>query len=174
MSRKESAVDSDAAAGAAGSSSSDEVAAEQVVGGRVGLGRVEQAQHRVAGAGAGGERRAGGAQARVAVDGGGLGHGEQLAAPFVQQQVEPEERLQAAAEARLRPPRALRDRPHPPPLRRVEVEDAVGLAVADAAQDDRLRLQRLAGHDRLYVERGAGRRRRRGRRRSRTWQAGQK
>ena len=43
-----------------------QVAAEQVVGGRVGLGRVEQPQHRVAGAGAGGQRRAGGAQPRVA------------------------------------------------------------------------------------------------------------
>ncbi len=63
---------------------------------------VEQAQHRVAGAGAGVERRPGGAQARVAVERRDAGHGEQLAAAFVQDQVEAEERLQPPAEARLR------------------------------------------------------------------------
>ena len=149
-----------------------QVAAEQVVGGRVGLGRVEQAQHRVAGAGAGGQGRAGGAQPRVAVDGRDVGHREQVAAAFVQDQVEAEERLQAPAEARFRFPRALGDRAEPAPRLRVEVEDAVRLAVADAAQDDRLRLDRRSGH-RSYVDRRAGRRRR-GRRRSRTWQLGQK
>ena len=102
LSRKESAVSRLAAPLRRRVVEQRQVAAEQVVGGRVGLGRVEQAQHRVAGAGAGVERRAGGAQARVAVDGGDVGHGEQLAAAFVQDQVEPEEGLQAAAEARLR------------------------------------------------------------------------
>ena len=90
-----------------------QVAAEQVVGGRVGLGRVEQPQHRVAGAGGGGQRRARGAQPRVAVDGGDAGDGEQLAAALVQHQVEPEERLQPPAEARARLPRPLGDRADP-------------------------------------------------------------
>ena len=52
--RKESAVSRPAARGCGRVVEQRQVAAEQVVGGRVGLGRVEQAQHRVAGAGAGG------------------------------------------------------------------------------------------------------------------------
>ena len=93
-----------------------QVAAEQVVGGAVRLGRVEQPQHGVAGRArrrrSPGRRSAG----RVAVDGRGAGHRAEVAAALVQHQVEPEERLQPAAEARLRPPRALRDRVHPPAL----------------------------------------------------------
>ena len=134
-----------------------QVAAEQVVGGQVGLGRVEQPQHRVAGAGAGGQRRAGGAQARVAVDRRHVGHRHQVAAAFVQDQVEPEERLQAAAEARLRFARALGDRAEAAPRLRVEMEDPVRLAVADAAQHDRLRLYGLSGHE-IKGDRRTGRR----------------
>ena len=67
---------------------------------------------------------------------------QQLAPPLVEHEVEPEERLQPPAEPRLRPPRPLRDRPDLPPRRGVEVDDAIGLAVADAAQDDRLGLER--------------------------------
>ena len=182
LSRKESAASSPAAARLAGVVEQREVAAEQVVGGRVGLGRVEQAQHRVAGAGAGGQRRAGGAQPRVAVDGGDAGHRHQVAAAFVEDEVEAEERLQAAAEARLRFARPLGDRPEAAPRRRVEVEDAVGLAVADAAQDDRLRLDGRSGHessvadttDRPTTCLGQRLLRRRRRLRSFTWQLGQK
>ena len=55
-------------------------------------------------------------------------------------------------------PRPLGDRADPAPRLRVEVEDAVGLAVADAAQHHRLCLQRRSGHSRIYGERRAGRR----------------
>ena len=69
---------------------------------------------------------------------------------LVEHEVEPEERLEAPAEARLGAPHALRDRAHPPAIRGIEVQDPVGLAVADAAQHDRLRLQG-AGHRRYYT-----------------------
>src|SRR4029077_18765077 len=68
------------------------------------------------------------------------------AAAFVQDQVEPEEGLQPAAEARPRFAHALGDRVDPPACRRVEMEDAIRLPVANAAQDDRLGLHRLSGH----------------------------
>ncbi len=123
-----------------------QVAAEQVVGGPVRLGRVEQPQDRVAAPRRGPDRDAVGAQARVAVDRRGAGHGAEVAAPLVQHQVEAEERLEAPAEPRLRPPRALRDRVHPPALGRVQVEDPVGLAVADAPQHDSFCLE-ASGHD---------------------------
>ena len=48
----------------------------------------------------------------------GGGHRRQVAAALVQDQVEAEERLQPAAEARARPAHALGDRPDPPPRRR--------------------------------------------------------
>ena len=75
------------------------------------------------------------------------GHRGQVAPPLVEDQVEPEERLQPPAEARPRPPRPLRDRPDPPAGGAVEVQHAIRLAVADAAQHDRLGLER-AGHAR--------------------------
>ena len=75
---------------------------------------------------------------------------QQVAAALVEHEVEAEERLQAPAEARLGAPHALRDRAHPAAIRGIEVQDAVGLAVADAAQHDRLGLQR-AGHRLLYL-----------------------
>src|SRR2546423_4548863 len=67
-------------------------------------------------------------------------HRRQLTSALVEDQVEPEERLQPSTETRSRPSRALRDRADPPARGAVEVQDPVGLAVANAAQDDRLGL----------------------------------
>ena len=79
------------------------------------------------------------AQARVAVDRLGARDREQLAAALVEHEVEAEERLEPAAEAAARAPHALGDRADPAAVRGVEVQDPVGLAVADRAQHDRLR-----------------------------------
>ncbi len=86
------------------------------------------------------------AQARVALDRLGPRDGQQVAAPLVEHELDAEERLQAPAEAAARAPHALGDRAELAAMRGVEVQDAVGLAVAHRAQDDRLRLQRMAGH----------------------------
>ena len=56
------------------------------------------------------------------------------------------ERLEPRAEARLRPPDALRDRPDAAAVERVEVEDAIGLAEPERAQHDRLGLVGAARH----------------------------
>ena len=74
------------------------------------------------------------AQAREPGDGLRARDRQQLAAPLVEHQVEAEERLQAPAEPAARPPHALRDRADPAAARRVEVQDAVGLSVADRAE----------------------------------------
>src|SRR5205823_6007431 len=55
---------------------------------------------------------------------------------------ETEERLEPAAEARAHLADALGDRADPSPLRGIEMQDAIGLRVAQRAQDDRLGLQR--------------------------------
>ena len=123
-----------------------EITAEQVVGGQVGLGRVEQAQDGVAGAGAAADRGAVGAQPRVAVDGGDAGHRHQVTAPFVEDEVDAEERLQPPAEAGFRLAGALCDRPEAAQRRRVEVQDPIGLPVSDAPQDNCLRLDRGSRH----------------------------
>ena len=121
-----------------------QVAAEQVVGGEVRLLGVAEAQHRVAGARRGPQRRPVGSQVGVRGDRVRRGHRAQIAAALVEDQVEPKERLQPPAEARARLAHALGDRPDPPPRGAVEVQDPIRLAVADAAQDDRLGLE-LAG-----------------------------
>jgi hypothetical protein len=59
----------------------------------------------------------------------------------VEHQVEPEEGLQAAAEARARPARSLGDGADATPLGAVEVKDAIGLAEANASQHHRLGLE---------------------------------
>ena len=122
-----------------------QLVAEQVVGGRVGLGRVEQPQDRLAGLGAALERGAVLAQAGVGVDGVGLADRAELAAALVQHELHAAERLEAAAEPRFHPPHALRHRAHAAAVGRVEVQHAIGLAVADRAQHDRFCLKR-AGH----------------------------
>ena len=58
----------------------------------------------------------------------------------MQLDVQAKERLQAPAEAAARAPHALGDRPDPAAVARVEVQDPVGLAVAQRAQHDRLGL----------------------------------
>ena len=65
--------------------------------------------------------------------------------PSCSSMLQPEERLQAPAEAAARAAHALGDRAHPPARRRVQVQDAIGLAVAHRAQHDRLGLDR-SGH----------------------------
>ena len=70
---------------------------------------------------------------------------KQLAAPLVQYRVNMEERLEPGPEAAASPPSALRDRAQAAVVGRVEVQDPIGLAVADRAQHDRLGLQR-PGH----------------------------
>lgn len=91
-----------------------EVVDEQVVGGPVGLARVEQPQQGVAAAPGGLQRRPVVAQARVALERRSPGHREQVAAALVQHHLEPEEGLEAPAESRARPARALGDRADPP------------------------------------------------------------
>ena len=75
----------------------------------------------------------------------GLADRAELAAALVHHQPHPAERLEPAAEARLHPPHALRDGAHAAAVGRVEVQHAIGLAVADRAQHDRFCLKR-AGH----------------------------
>src|SRR5207244_5268376 len=92
-------------------------------------------------------------QAGVGVDGLRARDRQQLAAPFVQLDAQAEERLEPAAEAAARAPDALRDRADAPASGRIQVQDAIGLAVADRAQHDRLRLDSTHGHDRMFVDR---------------------
>ncbi len=66
--------------------------------------------------------------------------GLQLARALVQLEPHVRERLEAGPDAGLRLPDPLRDRADPASLPRVEVEDPIGLAEAQRAQDDRLRL----------------------------------
>src|SRR5205807_1087886 len=120
-------------------------AAEEVVGGTVRLAGVEQPQHRLG--------RLAGALERVAtlpergVHGDGVRRADraQLAAAGVQHEADARERLEPPAEARAHAPGALGDRPEPPAVLAVEVQDAIGLAVTDRAQDDRFGLERR-GH----------------------------
>ena len=123
-----------------------QVVAEQVVGGLVRLALVEQAQHRVAPAPGGHQRPAVRPQPPVA---------RQPSRRRSPSPAPPGPRrgpgragrtAPAAPEPRLRPPRPLRDRPDPPPRRGVEMQDPIGLAVADAAQHHRLGLER-SGHE---------------------------
>ena len=69
------------------------------------------------------------------------GDGQQLAAPLVQLDVQPEERLEPTAEAAAGTTHPLGDRAQAPAMGCVQVQDAIGLAVADRAQHDRFGLQ---------------------------------
>ena len=71
----------------------------------------------------------------------GAGDRVELAPPWVQGQAHLEERLEPRAEAAAGAPRALGDRRHAAPVDRVEMHDAIRLAVADRAQDDRIGLK---------------------------------
>ena len=86
---------------------------------------VEQPQHRLAGLRGALERGAPLAQGGYACTRLGLGDRAELAAALVQHEPHPEERLEPAAEPRLRAAHALRHRAHPPAVGRVEVQDAI-------------------------------------------------
>jgi glutaredoxin 3 len=119
-----------------------ELVGEQVVDALMRVAVVEQAGDRVAGAGSGVDRRAVLPELSVAGQRLGARDRQEVAPPLVEHELEAEERLQPAAEARLGAADALGDRAHPPAVRGIEVEDPVGLAVAHGAQDDALGLQR--------------------------------
>jgi hypothetical protein len=120
--------------------------AQQVVGGYVRLGAVEEPQDRHARLRGACQRLAVLPQGGVRVHGLDRGDSVELAAPLVQDEADAEERLEPAPEARLRTPDTLGHRSDPPALARVEMQDAIGLSVADGAQDDGFGLER-AGHD---------------------------
>ena len=82
------------------------------------------------------------AQARVRGDGLGRRHGQEIAAPLIQDEVETEERLEPPTEPRLRLADALRDRAQPAARRGIQMEDAVRFAVAKRAEDDSFGLYR--------------------------------
>src|SRR5436189_3490610 len=84
------------------------------------------------------------------------GDGLELAEALVQVQRDVRERLEPRAQPRLRLPDPLGDRADPPPLERVEVEDPVGLAEAERAEDDCLGPVAATGHGRLSLERRPG------------------
>ena len=122
-----------------------QLVAQQVEDGGIGVAGLEQARHGVAGAG--GAVQAGVALAQAGVRRHGLGGGdrEQVAPPLVQDQPQPEERLQPPPEAAARLARPLGDGRHPAPVRGVEVQHPIALPVADRPEHHRLRLQR-PGH----------------------------
>ena len=87
-----------------------ELVGEQVIDAGVRVAVVEDARYGLAGAGGAVERAAVLAQARVGGEGFGRGDGQQVAASLIEHEVEPEERLEPAAEARacaLRTPLAI-------------------------------------------------------------------
>ena len=88
----------------------------------------EQAQHRLEPDHPGLQAIGIGADPVVGVDERGARDGLELAAPLVEDELDMGERLQPRAEPRLGLAHALGDRPHAPPVLRVDVEDAVGLA----------------------------------------------
>ena len=119
-----------------------ELVGQQVVDAGVRVAVVEDARDRLARA-RGAVQRAGVlAQARVRGDGLGRGDGQQVAAALVQDEVEPEERLEPPAEARARLAHALGDRAQAAARRGIQMEDAVRFAVAERAQDDSFGLYR--------------------------------
>ncbi len=120
-------------------------ATKQVEDLRVRLSRIKDAAQRIAGARGAIERALVSAKCCVGTDRFGARDGHQVAAPFVQLKVEPEERLKASAEAAFGSPYALCNCAQLAAHRRVHVEDPIGLAVTDRTQHDGFRLDR-AGH----------------------------
>ncbi len=117
-----------------------ELVAEQVVDRRVGLRRVEQPGDSVAGACGGVQGGAVLPEATVRVQRLRAGDRHQVAATFVQHEIDATERLEPTAEPTPGAPYAFGDGPDSPTTGREQVQDAVGLAVADRPQDDRLGL----------------------------------
>jgi len=106
---------------------------------------LEQPRDRVAGARGGIERRGVVSYRGVGAERVRASDGEQVAAPFVQDHGDVEERLEPGSEATACPPCPLRDRADATVIGGVQVEDPVRLPVADRAQHDRFRPQRR-GH----------------------------
>jgi glutaredoxin 3 len=103
---------------------------------------LEQPRHRVAGTSGGIQRLdmvAEGWMHRDRVD---AGDRVEISAAVVQDQADVEERLQPGPETTPSPPGAFGDRAQAPMVQGVEVQDPVGLAVADRAQHDCFGLQR--------------------------------
>ena len=117
-----------------------ELVGEQVVDLGVGLLGLEHARDGVARARGASSVAAWSRRRGVRVERLDAGHREQVAAALVADQAHAQERLEPAAEAAAGAPHALRDRADPPARRRVEVQDPIGLAVAQRAQHDRLGL----------------------------------
>ena len=112
-----------------------ELAAQQVKDGRVGLGGLEQAPHRVTRTRGPVQRPPVSPQPRVGLDRVSARHRQQLTPAFVELELQPEEWLQASSEAASGAPHALGDRTQPAPLEGVHMQDAVGLPIAHGAQD---------------------------------------
>jgi len=74
-------------------------------------------------------------------------HRLELAGALVEQELHVAERLEPAAEARLRLADPLRDRADAPALERVQVQHAIGLAEPERPQDDGLGLVAPPGHE---------------------------
>ena len=119
-----------------------ELVGEQAEDLRVRIGGLEQPRDRIAPPRRGIERDRVVAHGPVGGDRIHAGHGEQLAAPLMEHCPDVEERLQARTEPAARAAHALGNRAHASVARGVQVQDAVGLAVANRAQNDGLGLQR--------------------------------
>ena len=76
----------------------------------------------------------------------GARHGLELASALVEDELGVAQRLEPSAEAGARLADPLRDGADPSAGERVEVEDAVGFAEPDRAEDDRLGLVASPGH----------------------------
>jgi hypothetical protein len=98
----------------------------------------EHPRHRITGARRGVQRASVVAQVRVGIDRVRARDRQQVAAAFVELQVDVAEGLQPAAEATARAPHAFGDRADSPPHRGIEVQNAIRFAVAQRAQHNRL------------------------------------
>src|SRR3954468_8959626 len=119
-----------------------ELVREQVVDARVRVAVVEDPRHGLARARRAVERPGVLPEPRVRRDRLRRRDRQEVAAPLVEHQVQAEERLQPAAEARARLAHALCDRAQSATMRGIQVEDPVRFAVADGPENDRLGLLR--------------------------------
>jgi glutaredoxin 3 len=123
-----------------------EEARQRFEGAGVSLLLAEEAQHRLSADEADAEAVAVVPGRLVRADQLDAGHRVQLAASLMEHELRMRERLEPSAEARLRAPDPLRNRTHPAPVERVQVEHAVRLAEAQRAQHHRLRRVRPSRH----------------------------
>jgi glutaredoxin 3 len=127
-----------------------ELVAEEVVGGRVRLGGVEEAEDRLTRLRAALERGAVLPDAGVGMDGVRLADRAELAATLVHDEPDSAERLEPAAETRLHTPHSLGNSTHAAAIDGVKMQHAIGLAIANRAQNNGFSLER-AGHYRAYT-----------------------